>query len=192
MHRAATVDTQRFLADAMRNRTNRAIVERLPTLGVPDAYLVAGCLFQTVWNLREGRELTAGIDDYDVFYFDDADLSYEAEDAVIARAKSLFADLGVRVEVRNQARVHLWYPARFGGVYPRLTSARDGIDRFLVACTRVGIGTPRPNELELYAPDSLEDLYAGILRPNPAMPSPALFAAKAASYIARWPFLTLV
>ena len=54
--------------------------------------LVAGALFQTVWNLRSGRPPQEGIRDYDVFYWDD-DLSYEAEDRVIRRADSLFRDL---------------------------------------------------------------------------------------------------
>ena len=34
----------RFLAQALQNRNNRLILERLPTLGLDDAWLVAGCL----------------------------------------------------------------------------------------------------------------------------------------------------
>jgi hypothetical protein len=54
------------------------------------------------------------VKDYDVFYFDE-DLSWEAEDAVIQHLGVLTNDLGVTVEIRNQARVHLWYKQRFGG-----------------------------------------------------------------------------
>ena len=64
--------------------------------------------FQNVWNTVEWRAPGNGIKDYDLFYFDDADLSWDAEDRVIQRAASLFADLDATVEVRNQARVHLW------------------------------------------------------------------------------------
>ena len=39
-----------FLTLALKNACNTAILERLPALGLPDAWLVAGCLFQTVWN----------------------------------------------------------------------------------------------------------------------------------------------
>jgi hypothetical protein len=45
----------RFVGDALQNPVNRAILERLPALGLPDAWLVAGCLFQTVWNVQAGR-----------------------------------------------------------------------------------------------------------------------------------------
>lgn len=125
--------------------------------------------------------------DYDVAYFDAADLSYEAEDAVIARVRAATADLGVVVETRNQARVHLWYEGRFGLPYPALASARDGIDRYLVACTCVGldVGTGA-----LHAPHGLATLYAGCLTPNPRHPSPR-FRDKAQSYRARWPWLTI-
>jgi hypothetical protein len=171
---------------ALADPANAAILARLPQLAVPQAHLVAGCVFQAVWNHRGGHPPGWGIRDYDVFYFDDADLSWEAEDRVIRRAATLFRDLDVTVEVRNQARVHLWYPGRFGAPYPRLRSARDGIDRYLIACTCVGLdasGAP-------YLPDSLDDLWHGRLRINPRQRQPEQFAAKAESYRARWPWLT--
>jgi hypothetical protein len=51
---------------------------------------------------------------YDIFYCDDRELSWEAEDRVIRLVEETVADLPIRVEVRNQARVHLWYRERFG------------------------------------------------------------------------------
>lgn len=173
-----------FLATVRLNPVNAVILDRLPELGAPQAHLVAGALFQTVWNVRCGRPPAAGLRDYDLFYWD-ADTSYEAEDAVIRRADTLFADLGVQVEVRNQARVHLWFGQRFGLTRPPLHSAREGIDQFLVECTCVGVdmgGT-------VYAPYGLADLAAGLLRPNPHNHTPGLYAAKVADYRARWPWL---
>lgn len=179
-------DPAALLRIALSNPVNAALLERLPRLGAPQAHLVAGCLFQAVWNHRAGRPPAEGVKDYDVFYFDDSDLSWGAEDRVIRRAAALFADLGAEVEVRNQARVHLWYPEHFGRPYPRLTSARDGIDRYLVACTCLGIAAA---DGTLYAPDSLEDLWHGRLRINPRHPQPDLFRRKVETYRARWPWL---
>ncbi len=173
---------------ALSNPANSAILRRLPDLGVPDPFLVAGCLFQAVWNRLSGWPPERHVKDYDVFYFDDRDLSWEAEDRVIARAKDLFSDLGVVVEVKNQARVHLWYRQRFGDDYPRLTSSRDGIDRYLIPCTCVGIAA----DGKLYAPNGLDELWTGMLRMNPLNPQPARFIEKAGSYRARWPWLTIV
>ena len=184
----------RFITDILRNEANRSILERLPSLGLPDAWLVAGCLFQTVWNQHTGRAPSAGIKDYDIFYFDPSDLSEAAEAAVGARVDACLADLGVTVEAKNQARVHTWYPQWFGHAYPALRSSRDGIDRFLVPCTCVGLqpaalaGEPSA----LYAPNGLFDLYAGLLRPNPLCDHRALFRDKAASYQSRWPWLQIL
>ncbi|SFQ69831.1 hypothetical protein SAMN05216567_12751 [Variovorax sp. OK605] len=177
-----------LIAQAMQDPVNAALAQRLPGLGLRQGHLTAGCLFQSVWNRTAGRPPGWGVKDYDVFYFDDSDLSWEAEDAVIRRVHEAVADLGVTVEVKNQARVHLWYEQRFQATYPRLTSARDGIDRYLIACTRVGIDLA---DGSLYAPDGLQDLGAGILRMNPLLPMPAMFLKKAADYRARWPWLSI-
>ena len=129
------------------------------------------------------------MNDYDVFYFDDSDLSYEAEDRVIREVDALCADLGVKIEVRNQARVHLWYPQRFGRAYAPLLSARDGIGKYLVACTCVGIEV---GSGELYFADpSLDDLVGGVLRVNPRFVDVVQFERKALSYRERWGWLRL-
>src|SRR5882672_7292511 len=98
-----------FLAAALRNPVNTIIADELLRLALPDAWIVAGCLTQTVWNVLTKRAVEYGISDYDVFYFD-PDTSWAAEDAVIRQLQRSFANLGAKVEVRNQARVHLWYP----------------------------------------------------------------------------------
>ncbi|WP_347505541.1 nucleotidyltransferase family protein [Pseudomonas anguilliseptica] len=87
---------------------------------------------------------------------------------------------------RHQARIHLWYEAHFGHPYAALSSAREGIDRFLIPGTCVGI-----NPDEVYAPNGLALLYNGTLTPNPLTPHRSLFAQKAASYQQRWPWLSI-
>jgi hypothetical protein len=177
-----------FIATATTNPVNAALLARLPSLGLGQCFLTAGCLFQAVWNRRAGQAVDWGVKDYDVFYFDDTDLSWEAEDAVIQRAKALFSDLDADIEVKNQARVHLWYPQRFGAPYPQLTSSRDGIDRYLVACTCIGIEAATGT---LYAPNGLQDVQDGVLRINPLMPQPDQFQRKALAYQQRWPWLRI-
>lgn len=178
-----------FAQYVLKNSTNAELLVRLPALGLPDCFLTAGCVFQAVWNQASGRAADWGIKDYDIFYFDDRDLSWEAEDRVIRRIGAATADLPIRIEVRNQARVHLWYAERFGDGYPRLVSARDGIDRYLISCTCVGIHVDTGS---IYAPNGLDELAQGILRMNPLNPRPDLFRQKADSYRSRWPWLSIV
>ena len=178
-----------FLAQVRANPVNAALLDRLPALKLPDCWLVAGCLFETIWNVQTGRPPTEHIDDYDVFYFDGADLSYEAEDRVIKRAALALSDLGARIEVKNQARVHLWYRQRFRHDYPQLTSSVDGIDRFLVECTCVAIRCTAGHPRVVYATYGLDDMHAGLLRPNVLNRNDKLFAQKSANYQRRWPWL---
>jgi hypothetical protein len=103
-----------------------------------DGWLVAGCLFQTVWNLQAGRAPEAGIKDYDIFYFDAGDVSVAAEAAVQARVERALGSVAAPIEVKNQARVHLWYEERFGHVYPAgistCTCAGSAISKPVIMC----------------------------------------------------------
>src|SRR5437763_5518950 len=114
-----------FLAAALRNPLNEAIADELLRLELPDAWIVSGCLVQTVWNVLTGRAVDHGIADYDIFYFD-PDTSWDAEDAVIRKLQARLGHLGVKIEIRNQARVHLWYPAKHALPYPPLSCSTDG------------------------------------------------------------------
>lgn len=173
---------------AMTNPINVQIAERLPSLGLSQCMLTAGCLFQAVWNHQSDLPPESGVKDYDIFYFD-TDVSWEAENDVILRTQQLFQDLGAKVDIKNQARVHLWYGERFGRAYPQLESARDGIDRYLVAGTCIGFD---PGTGEVYAPYGLDDVALGYLRPNTKNIQPDLFHQKASSYQSRWPWLRIV
>ena len=84
-------------------------------LRLPDWLVFSGAVYQPVLNHLTGRPSDYGIQDYDLAYFDGADLSYEAEDAVIRRVRAAFDEpLKSAVEDRNQARVHLWFETKFG------------------------------------------------------------------------------
>jgi hypothetical protein len=175
-----------FLTLALRNPVNQTIVDELFRLALPDAWIVAGCLVQTVWNVLTERTVDYGINDYDVFYFD-PDTSWEAEDAVIRTLAARFAGLGVKVEVRNQARVHLWYPDKHRVPYPALDCSTQGIDRFLTRNTKVGIRRT-PYGYDVYAPDRFDDVADMVVRPNrSANFSAANYTAKAARWKALWP-----
>ncbi|WP_375203587.1 nucleotidyltransferase family protein [Hyphococcus sp.] len=182
------MDEPDLLRIAMDVPENELLLEKLPELNLPQCYLTAGCLFQPVWNIQAGQAPDWGIRDFDVFYFDDRDLSWGAEDQVIEQACDLLGPLSSRVEIRNQARVHLWYEQRFGSPVTSLTSSKAGIDRFLIACTCVGVDI---GSREVYAPNGLDDLEKGVLRRNPMAPAADLFGAKAQSYRDRWPWLTI-
>ena len=180
-----------FLAAALRNPIHEQILRDLAALAVPDAWLVSGCLVQTVWNVMTGRIVDYGILDYDVFYFD-PDTSWEAEDAVIRKLEQHLALPDTTVESRNQARVHLWYPGKHRVPYPPLTCSTDGIDRFLTKNTQVGIRRTSQGD-GVYAPNGFDDIAGLIVRPNPGPNfSAANYVAKAERWKALWPEVTVL
>ncbi len=180
-----------FLDLVQLNPINVSILDRGPMLGVPDWWLTAGAVFQTVWNVLDGRGPGAGIADYDVFYYDASDLSYEAEDAVIRRAEILFGHLGVTVEVRNEARVHLWYESHFGVPGVEFSSSRDAIDHFASTTCCFGVSRSIDGELIDYAPHGYTDLFAKRVRPNPRLAPREVYESKARRWLQEWPSLVV-
>ncbi len=167
------------------NRNNAAIIDRMPRLGLRDWWLASGCIFQTVWNLRSGRQADKGIVDYDVCYFSE-DLTYEAEDQVIRDAAQLFRDLPVNIQLRNQARVHLWYPDKYGVAYPPLTTASEGILRFTSSVQAVGMRRTGEEFIDVYAPFGLGDIWDLVVRPNRALPLAHVYDEKTSGWRMEW------
>lgn len=123
----------------------------------------------------------------------DPDTSWAAEDAVIRRGADLFADLGVKVEIRNQARVHLWYPQKYAEPYPPLTGTVAALDRFLATACMVGLSPGGAGQPAVAAPVGFEDLAALIIRPNRAPNFNAgRYLEKADRWQACWPTLTVI
>jgi hypothetical protein len=157
-------------------------------LALPDWLVVSGAVYQPVWNSLTGRALDHGLKDYDLAYFDASDLSYEAEDVVIKRAATILPPpLDALVEVRNQARVHLWFEHRFGEPYAPLTSSPDALGRFLATAFAVGVRLEADGGLKVFAPFGLEDLFALRLRPTPGRPRGKGWDRVVAGVRARWP-----
>lgn len=159
-------------------------------LALPDWWLVSGAIYGQVWNHLTARPEMHGVKDIDLFYFD-PDTAWEAEDRVIRRASGLFPP-APPVEVRNQARVPLWYEAHFGQPYPPLSTSAQAIDRFACTTHCVGLRLEGDGALTLYAPHGLEAIFALRLEPNPILPNRATHEAKAARQRACWPELTVI
>ena len=164
----------------------------LRELALPQWRLVAGCLYQTVWNVLTDRPRGTGINDYDVIYFDDCDPSWDAEDAVIRRVAAATEGGVGPIEVRNQARVHLWFEHRFGTPYPPLAAADEAIARYASIAHAVGVRLEPDGRLDVVAPFGLDDIFAMVIRPNYALDNAASHARKAERVKAIWPEVTVL
>lgn len=168
------------------------ILERTATLNLPHWYLTAGCLFQTVWNVVTGRSPTHAIKDYDVFYFDATDLSWEAEDTAIRAGREAFSDLPADVEIRNEARVHLWYEQKFGVPCPPHDSVESAIDSFASTTCCLGVRLEPDGQWRVYAPHGLADVFNLVVRPNPVLAPREVYETKAERWREAWPELRVM
>jgi hypothetical protein len=145
-----------------------------------------------VWNALTGRPAGTGIRDADLFYFD-PDTSWDAEDAVIRAGADLFADLPVPVEIRNEARVHLWYAEHFDAPGPAaFGSCTEAIDCFAAVCCSYGLTLDADGSPRVYAPHGYDDLFGLVVRPNRRQAPRHVYEAKAARWRQHWPELTVL
>ena len=184
---------ERRLEDILRAAPSMmTVLERSRELDLPDWLIVSGAVYQRVWNHLTGREPDYGVRDYDVIYFD-PDTSWDAEDVFIKRAAALFPPpLADMVEVRNQARVHLWFEDHFGEPYEPLWSSAEALTRFVAPAFGVGVRLETDDSLTIRAPFGLQDLFAMTLRPNPNRGLAKGWVKTTTSARTRWPEIRVV
>jgi hypothetical protein len=66
------------------------VLDTARALHLPDSLVFSGAVYQPVLNHLTGRPSEYGIKDYDLPYFDGADLCYGAEDEIIRRVAAAF------------------------------------------------------------------------------------------------------
>ncbi|MEP2705741.1 MAG: nucleotidyltransferase family protein [Roseibium sp.] len=190
---AEETERLRMLAEILRSIPHlMAILSCIRDEHLPDAWLVSGGIYQTIWNVMTGRPLTHGIKDYDIIYFDGLDLSYEAEDAVIKRVNATLPELADVLEIRNQARVHLWYKQRFGRSYRPLDCSMDSLTSYAARTHAVAARLDNEDKLILHAPFGLVNLFGMRLVPNYSQPNPETYSEKAERMKVFWPELEIV
>ncbi len=166
------------------------LLGRMSGVALPDCWLAAGALFQTVWNVLSDRDPQAGILDYDINYFDDSDLSWQAENDAIAHAAAVFEGIPAEIQIRNEARVHVWYEEKFGVPCPPYRSTRHAVSTFPNCSSCVAI-RPADERVEIYAPYGLTDVFRMTTRPNPVLAPARVYEAKTSRWAVQWPGLTV-
>lgn len=167
------------------------ILERWDEIRLPDCWLVAGAVAQTYWNHVHRYPPLYGIKDVDIVYFDATNLSEAAEARHSDRIKQLFEDMDIEFDIKNEARVHLWYEQRFGYSIPPYTDVRSAIESFPTTAGAIGI-RPWSAGIEFIAPYGLDDLVKLIVRPVKKQITAAIYREKVERWKRLWPELTVL
>lgn len=176
----------------MSNKTLNTVIEGAKLLKIDNYYIGAGCIAQTVWNYLSGTSLNYGIKDIDFVYFDGVNLDLESENNVASKVKDLYSDLKIKVDVKNQARVHLWYESHFGYAIKPYTSLESAINSWPTTATSIGVRKGKDNEFKVYAPFGLNDLFGKIVRANKAQITKQIYENKVSNWLAKWPDLKII
>jgi uncharacterized protein len=111
---------------------------------------------------------------------------------VIQVGLEAFGDLPAPVQIRNQARVHLWYEQKFGTPCPPHSSTEAAIGTFEAATACLGVRAEHAGGWRIYAPYGLADVLGLIVRPNPVLASRDVYEAKTRRWRRQWPALTVM
>ena len=172
---------------------NKKLMELLKILesdGLENCYVGAGAINQTIFNYYHDYDICYGIKDYDIVYFD-KDTSYEKEDTIIKRLTKKINKLNITTDIKNQARVHIWYYEKYGIKRTPYTSVEDAISSWGATITCIGIKLVN-NKLVVYAPYGLNDIFKMIIRPVKREFTKEAYDERALRWINKWPKLTKI
>ncbi|MFA6587754.1 MAG: nucleotidyltransferase family protein [Patescibacteria group bacterium] len=175
-----------------KNQSIQFILAHAQELNMPDWYLGAGCISQTIWNIKSGFDPENGIKDYDLVYYDATDTSYEAEDKYIQKGKVLFKEIPVLVEIVNEARVYLWYEKHFGKSIEQYKSVEEAISTWPTTATCVGIKKDTAGKIQVYSPFDFDDLFNMVVRPNKPLITKKIYEDKVKGWVKVWPKLKVI
>ncbi len=167
------------------------ILNRWASIDLPDCWMSGSAIAQTAWNAAFGLPPEHGLADIDLVYFDTTDLSEEGEARQVARVRGLFPDLPVWIDAKNEARVHLWYSAKFGYPIEPYRSIEHAISTFPTTAGAVAV-RPDAAGLSIFAPFGLNDLLDCTVRPNKVQITEAIYEAKLARWRTCWPALKII
>ena len=168
MMRYKTIEEQneKFIEIIKQNSDLMNILNYIEELKLPNYYIAAGSVFQTIWNYYDNKPLNSGIKDIDIIYYDSDNLSkdieFDLENKIIEHFKSI--GLNYEFDVHNEARMHLWKKENENKDINQYKNSEDAIDKWIATVHAIGI-TKENNKIKVYAPYGLSDIFSKTIRP---------------------------
>jgi hypothetical protein len=164
-----------------------ALLLHVESLGLPDCWIGAGFIRNTVWDVLHGRDIdVARLNDVDVIFFHPSDPRKQREADLEHRLRALAP--GAIWSVKNQARMHL----RNGDAPYRGTF--DAVAHWAETATAIAARSSR-GKVEVMAPHGVSDLASLVVRPSPAFRHKMeVYRERVArkDWPSRWPRLTML
>ena len=158
--------TKEVIKILKKNKDLMNILNYISEINLPNFYIAAGCIFQTIWNYFDNKPLNYGIKDIDIIYYDKDDISKETEIKIEKEITNHFKKINnnYKFDIHNEARMHLWEKEKNNIVIDQYKNSEDAINNWIVTIHAIGI-TKENGEIMLYAPYGLDDIFSRTVRP---------------------------
>lgn len=140
----------------------RHALQRVESLDLPDCWIGAGFVRDTIWDHLHGRSVAMPTGDVDIIWFDRARSHARHDRAIEAVLQG--REPGMAWSVKNQARMHLRNDD------PPYDHVADAMRFWPETATAVAVRLSG-DALEINAPLGLDDLFGLLLRPTPCFAS---------------------
>ena len=158
--------TKTIISILKKNKELMTMLDYVEKLNLPNFYIAAGFIYQTIWNYYDNKDLNYGIKDIDIIYYDKDDLSVEKDLAYYQEIKKYVDEKGIdyEIDVSNEARMHLWKKENENKHIDQYKNSEDAIDQWIATVQSIGI-TKENGEIKIYAPYGLGDIFSKTIRP---------------------------
>lgn len=165
-HKSLNDQLETLITILKKNNELMDVLNYIDSLKLPNYYIAAGSVFQTIWNYYDNNDLNYNIKDIDVIYYDDNDLSVETDikyyDLINDYCKS--KNYTYEIDVSNEARMHIWKKENYNIDVEPYINSEDAIDKWIATVHAIGI-TKENNDIKVYAPYGLSDIFSKTIRP---------------------------
>lgn len=193
-YKSINEQNETFIKIIKQNSDLVTILDYIYDLKLPNFYIAAGSVFQTIWNYYDNKPLNFGIKDIDIIYYDPINLSKESEQKLEKTIEDYLkkAGLNYELDIHNEARMHLWKKDNENKNIDQYKNSEDAIDQWIATVHAIGI-TKENNEIKVYAPYGLSDIFSKTIRPiKHKNNSKELYNKKVASWQKRFENLNIV
>lgn len=171
------------------NQSLMQVFDALDQIGLKNYYIGAGAVTQSVWNDLSGYATDYGISDIDLVYYDDQHLEEGHEQELKRKIEECLPDFPLWIDLKNQARVHIWYKDKFGYEIQPYESLEHAINTWPTTATSLGLRRENGEEWVLYAPFGIKDIFSMKIKANPRQITEEIYMKKVNKWTKKWPGL---
>ena len=191
-----TIEEQnkKFIEIIKKNSELMEILDYIEELKLPNFYIAAGMVFQTIWKKYKKKDLNYKVKDVDIVYYDEDNLDKEKEEKLERQIEGYFNSKGInyKFDVHNEARMHLWKKENENKNIDQYKNSEDAIYQWIATVHAIGI-TKEKGKIKVYAPYGLTDIFTRTIRPiKHKYNSKELYDKKVESWKKRFDNLTII